>query len=361
MLLCPWDFPGKSTGVDCHFLLQGIFPTQGSNLGVPHCRKTLPSQPPGKCPINGVWTKLVILGLPEGVCGIYFSVKNSWRAKNILLSLFLNLQWCPHLTLLLKLHDCKTTCACSLGDGQKGLWDKTCKHQTCIRCVKWMCLMNKFQQGWMNVFTASVTWSSSFFPFSYWFTMLIDFLIKKCQGIAELVLGWLSYATCQICFEDVVHTLLPWAPSAGSFATPPGSGHPHLQGVLESCPWATGTSWIHFADAQKAECLWFYTPWSSPQTSQVVLVVKSPPASVGDIRDLGSVPGSGRSPGGGQGNLLQYSCLENPIDRGTCWATVHRVAKSRTWLKWLNTHMQHGTVHGQSLRRTKTQLLLAWR
>ena len=40
-LLCPWNFPGTSTGVDCHFLLQGIFPTQGSNPGLPHCRQTL--------------------------------------------------------------------------------------------------------------------------------------------------------------------------------------------------------------------------------------------------------------------------------------------------------------------------------
>ena len=48
-LLHPWDFQGKSTGVGCHFLLQGIFPTQGSNLGLPHCRQKLsPSEPPGK-------------------------------------------------------------------------------------------------------------------------------------------------------------------------------------------------------------------------------------------------------------------------------------------------------------------------
>ena len=39
--LCPWDFPGNSTGVDCHFLLQGIFPTQGSKPSLPHCRRTL--------------------------------------------------------------------------------------------------------------------------------------------------------------------------------------------------------------------------------------------------------------------------------------------------------------------------------
>ena len=48
--------------------------------------------------------------------------------------------------------------------------------------------------------------------------------------------------------------------------------------------------------------------------------------------DLGSFPGLGRSPGGGNGNPLQYSCLENPMDRGAWWVTVHRVAKSRTRL-----------------------------
>ena len=50
--------------------------------------------------------------------------------------------------------------------------------------------------------------------------------------------------------------------------------------------------------------------------SQVALVVKNLPANARDIRDVGSVPGWGRSPGGGRGNLLQYSCLENPMDRG---------------------------------------------
>ena len=49
--------------------------------------------------------------------------------------------------------------------------------------------------------------------------------------------------------------------------------------------------------------------------SQVVLVVKTPSANAGDIRDVGSVPGSGRSPGGGRGNRLQYPCLENPMER----------------------------------------------
>ena len=56
-------------------------------------------------------------------------------------------------------------------------------------------------------------------------------------------------------------------------------------------------------------------------------MVKNPPANARDIRDVGSIPGSGRSPGGKNGNPLQYSCLENPMDRGAWWATVHAVAR----------------------------------
>ena len=59
-----------------------------------------------------------------------------------------------------------------------------------------------------------------------------------------------------------------------------------------------------------------------------MLVVKNPPANAGDKRDMGWIPGSGRSPGGINGNPLHYSCLENPMDRGAWRATVHRVAKS---------------------------------
>ena len=63
------------------------------------------------------------------------------------------------------------------------------------------------------------------------------------------------------------------------------------------------------------------------RVSQVALVVKNPPANADDTREVCSVPGSGRSPGGGHGNPLQESCLENPMDRGAWQATVHRVAK----------------------------------
>ena len=70
-----------------------------------------------------------------------------------------------------------------------------------------------------------------------------------------------------------------------------------------------------------------------------VLAVKNPPANAGDVRDMDSIPGSGRAPGGGHGNPLQYSCLENPMDRGAWQDTIHRVAKSRTRLKPLSTHV----------------------
>ena len=62
------------------------------------------------------------------------------------------------------------------------------------------------------------------------------------------------------------------------------------------------------------------------------LVGKKPPANAGGARDVASIPGWGRSPGVGSGDPLQYSCLENPMDRGVWWATVHGVTKSQTQL-----------------------------
>ena len=65
----------------------------------------------------------------------------------------------------------------------------------------------------------------------------------------------------------------------------------------------------------------------------MALAVKNLPSNAGDLRDMGSIPGWRRSPGGGHGNSLQYCCLENLIDRGAWQATVHRVAKSWTRLE----------------------------
>ena len=75
--------------------------------------------------------------------------------------------------------------------------------------------------------------------------------------------------------------------------------------------------------------LWYLLPVPK-LTSQVVLVVENPPANAGDIRDAVSIPQSGRSPGGGHGNPLQYSCLENPRDGGASWAAIYGVAQSWT-------------------------------
>ena len=64
--------------------------------------------------------------------------------------------------------------------------------------------------------------------------------------------------------------------------------------------------------------------------SQVALAVKNSPVNAGDMRDVGLIPGLGRSPGGGHGNPLQYSCLENPMDREAWQDTVHGIPKSQT-------------------------------
>ena len=104
----------------------------------------------------------------------------------------------------------------------------------------------------------------------------------------------------------------------------PNSQIPQLQATFQS--WLHRESWFHF---------WIEIPhvWAY----QVVLVVKNLSANAGDIRDVGSISGSGRSPGGGHGNPLQYSCLEHPMDRGGWQATVHGVTKSQTWSKQLST------------------------
>ena len=77
----------------------------------------------------------------------------------------------------------------------------------------------------------------------------------------------------------------------------------------------------------------------SYRASQVVLVLKNLPANAGDVRNVALIPGLGRFPGGGHGNPLQYSCRENPIDRGAWWATVHRFAKRQIQLKQLSSGM----------------------
>ena len=81
------------------------------------------------------------------------------------------------------------------------------------------------------------------------------------------------------------------------------------------------------------------------RASQAALVVKTPPPNAEYVRDMGSIPGLGRSPGGGHGNTLQRSCLENPMDRASWWAMVHRVAKSWTHTEaTFSTQWQYYTI-----------------
>ena len=110
-----------------------------------------------------------------------------------------------------------------------------------------------------------------------------------------------------------------------------------------SWTWRKGTgighrrAWLAFWNkaAEAMVTLWLVFPTTDIWASQVVLENAKEP---GDVRDMGLIPGLGRSPGGGHGNPLSYPCLENTMDRGAWLATVHRVAKSWTWLKQPGMH-----------------------
>ena len=129
-------------------------------------------------------------------------------------------------------------------------------------------------------------------------------------------------------------------------------------------PWHQPSSRYGIGEWKSAAALVPFLDIWSPKLSlwiwSMAGVVKNPPANVGNARDMGLIPGLGRSPGGGHGNPLQYPCLGNPTDRGVWWATVRRIAKSRTWLKWLNMHalekngrswlIAQRTHHGTHLR-----------
>ena len=94
----------------------------------------------------------------------------------------------------------------------------------------------------------------------------------------------------------------------------------------------------HAASALKMQPVQVHSPWNQAPANvtlsswYLMHPIKNLPANAGDTRDTGSIPGSGGAPGGRNGNPLQYSCLENPMDRGAWWATVHGVAKSWTQL-----------------------------
>ena len=90
----------------------------------------------------------------------------------------------------------------------------------------------------------------------------------------------------------------------------------------------------------------------------MALVIKNPSANAGEVRDADSIPGSGRSPGEGNGNPLQYCCLENPMDGGAWWAIVHGVVKS-----WTRLSDFAFTFHFNALEKEMAthSSVLAWR
>ena len=97
-------------------------------------------------------------------------------------------------------------------------------------------------------------------------------------------------------------------------------------------------------------CSWFTYCWSLARRILSIILPggsegKASPCNVGD---LGLIPGSGRSPGEGNGNPLQCSCLENPRDRGAWWASVYGVTQSRTWLMWLSSSSFPGSSDGKA-------------
>ena len=98
-------------------------------------------------------------------------------------------------------------------------------------------------------------------------------------------------------------------------------------------------------------------------TSQVVLVVKNLPANAGEVRDTDSIPGLGRSPGVGNDNPCQYSCLENSMDRGAWWATVDGVTKSWTQLSTYTRSLlghQWSRLHGSYCPCAKQVFIRHW-
>ena len=104
-----------------------------------------------------------------------------------------------------------------------------------------------------------------------------------------------------------------------------------------------GTQVVHWEDKGLFHEMCFLDSRPEFWVSQVALVVKNLPANAGDTRDKGSIPGLWRSLGGGHGNPLQYSCLENPMDTGAWPANVHGVTESQTWLNTAQTQSLSST------------------
>ena len=187
-------------------------------------------------------------------------------------------------------------------------------------------------------FTTHITWEACV-PYNHCFFICIiseqtGHLLLSRLTHQSINLCWLCLPQSSFnpCFKDSSHSLLTFSPKhffvhySIFFFSPRllsmDSGLSVLTFFFTSCSLLEHLSlWSYCWN-------WFYKGQGFPGNP----VVRNLPANAGAERDEGLIPGSGRSPGGGCGNPLQYSCLKTPMDREACWPTVHGVAKSWTWL-----------------------------
>ena len=187
---------------------------------------------------------------------------------------------------------------------------------------------------------------------------ILPICFDLCLMLRIICEPWLLFSYfCQLILMSVCH----WGPfvSRKCYLGVLANWLWHLSAVEYWVPLGHFANWLWCLIITEAHCAEKVLVWASvPVTlgaSQVAQVVKNPPANAGYIRDVGLIPELGRSPGRWHGNPLQHSCLENTVDRGVWWATVHKVTKSWTRLKWSST-AEHSTSHPQ--RGFVTNLLL---
>ena len=174
---------------------------------------------------------------------------------------------------------------------------------------------------------------------------------------------WMAYTRLSLkifspfssCSKRLLHNISNsawfWRPSRLVFSS--NSSNPHL---ISSSPSDSAAPLLEHQINSKIQS-------KKHVSSQVALVVKNPPANARDVRDPGLIPGSGRSPGEGNGNPLLYSCLENPMDRGAWWAAVPGVTENWTWLKRLSTHAhKHSqqTIISLLYKRKHLKFIICW-
>ena len=161
------------------------------------------------------------------------------------------------------------------------------------------------------------------------------------QLFTDLTQGYSLNA--HVCAEAAQPSALPGVPSVHQTLKP---AFPFMSPPGVPCTTEKQHDWTATRERLLSPAVLLHLPFFNFITrnhqgaSQAVLVVKNPPADTGDLRDTGSLPGWGRSPGKGHGNPLQCSCLGKPMDWGACQAILHGVTKCQTWLKQLGTHAQ---------------------